>query len=116
MIPGRPGDNRTIWFSREPSQALKEYVEGVMASRGGFNPTELKQKAFEGFKKSYGVQGESSTSSASQEAPVRRVPKSKKTKTVLDVGTANVTKSEIESKIQENKDHHKDNCNGIIPF
>lgn len=47
---------------------------------------------------------------------VRRIPKSKKTKTVLDIGIANVTKSEIESKIQENKDHHKDNCNGIIPF
>lgn len=58
----------------------------------------------------------SSTRAASQEAPVRRIPKSKKTKTVLDIGTANVTKSEIESKIQENKDHHKDNCNGIIPF
>lgn len=50
-----------------------------------------------------------------QEPPVRRIPKSKKTKTVLDIGIANVTKSEIESKIQENKDHHKDNCNGIIP-
>ncbi len=61
------------------------------------------------------LQGESSTSSASQEPPVRRIPKSKKTKTVLDIGITNVTKSEIESKIQENKDHHKDNCNGIIP-
>ncbi len=50
-----------------------------------------------------------------QQAPVRRIPKSRKTKTVLDIGTSNVTKSEIESKIQENKDHHKDNCNGIIP-
>ena len=51
-----------------------------------------------------------------QEPPFRRIPKSKKTKTVLDIGITNVTKSEIESKIQENKDHHKDNCNGIIPF
>lgn len=46
---------------------------------------------------------------------LRRIPKSKKTKTVLDLGISNITKSEIESKIQENKDHHKDNCNGIIP-
>ncbi len=57
-----------------------------------------------------------SSTQQSQEPPVRRIPKSKKTKTVLDIGIANVTKSEIESKIQENKDHHKDNCNGIIPF
>ncbi len=57
-----------------------------------------------------------SSTQQSQEPPVRRIPKSKKTKTVLDIGIANISKSEIESKIQENKDHHKDNCNGIIPF
>jgi hypothetical protein len=67
----------------------------------------------EGFKK---FVGNENNAQKTQEPPVRRIPKSKKTKTILDIGIANVTKSEIESKIQENKDHHKDNCNGIIPF
>jgi predicted kinase len=71
------------------------------------------KKDIEGFKKFIGNEN---NVQETQGPPVRRIPKSKKTKTVLDIGIANVTKSEIESKIQENKDHHKDNCNGIIPF
>ena len=51
----------------------------------------------EGFKKFIGNEN---NTQETQGPPVRRIPKSKKTKTVLDIGIANISKSEIESKIQ----------------
>ena len=92
---------------------------GIYVNKGYvvFEPEQIhilgSKQDIEGFKEFIGNEN---NAQETQKPPVRRIPKSKKTKTVLDIGTANVTKSEIESKIQENKDHHKDNCNGIIPF
>jgi hypothetical protein len=102
--------------------AILDIDEGVERSQGvteyvAFEPEQIhilgSKQDIEGFK---AFVGNKNNAQETQKPPVRRIPKSKKTKTVLDIGIANISKSEIESKIQENKDHHKDNCNGIIPF
>jgi hypothetical protein len=100
-----------------PIGDYRTYEERVSTEFVVFEPEQIhilgSTADIEGFKKFI---GNKNNAQETQKPPVRRIPKSKKTKTVLDIGIANISRSEIESKIQENKDHHKDNCNGIIPF